>query len=364
MGINLIASENYLSAEVRKALASDLAARYHTDWYGGSKLAQKIIENTETLARKLFKAKHAIVTPLSGTICDLAVLLSFTKPFEKVAMVPFSSGGFPLGAEKFHRERVFLSVDESSYKIDVSHAKELISKEHVKLTILGASYILFPHPVAELGEFIKDSGHPSHCVYDGSHVLGLIACGEFQDPLREGSEVLFGSTHKSFFGPQGGIMLTNSSEHEETLRNFLEIDLETGIGLVDNPHVNRIAALGIAMEEMFRNQGYGRRVVKNAKVLAKALDDLGVPVRFKNRDYTESHQILLDLDEKRAEKFCRQLEKIGIFVDVAGRIGVAEVTHRGMGRPEMGKIAELMAEVYKNGPREELKKRVRKLTHH
>jgi len=121
-GINLIASENYLSSGVRKALASDLAGRYHSDFYGGSKFAREIVEHTERLAEKLFRAKHAIVSPLSGTMCDLAVLLAFTEPTETVAMVPFSAGGFPLGVQKFHRKGVFLSVDDSSYEIDIAHA--------------------------------------------------------------------------------------------------------------------------------------------------------------------------------------------------------------------------------------------------
>ena len=245
-----------------------------------------------------------------------------------------------------------------------AHAKKLITDASVRLTILGASYIPFPHPVRELSKFIGNSSRSSLLVYDGSHVLGLIACAEFQDPLREGAKVLFGSTHKSLYGPQGGIVLTNSSEHEKILRNFLEIDLEAGIALVDNPHVNRIAALGIALEEMSRNRNYGRRVIRNAKALAKALDESGVPVRFRERGYTESHQILLNLSPEAAEKLCRQLENVGIFVDITGRIGVAEVTRRGMGPSEMGRVAELMKEVYKKGPQEGLKKRVHRLMKH
>ncbi|MEM3421635.1 MAG: hypothetical protein QW835_04410 [Candidatus Hadarchaeum sp.] len=360
-GINLIASENCLSSAAREALASDLAGRYHSDFYGGSRFAQEIIETTEQLAEKLFRAKHALVSPLSGTMCDLAVMLAFTVPEEKVAMVPFSSGGFPLGVQKFHRRLVQLSVNEQSYEIDLNHARKTIAEERVRLTILGASYILFPHPVKELSQFIESEELPCLLGYDGSHVLGLIACGEFQDPLREGAEILFGSTHKSLYGPQGGLILTNSSEHEQKLRNFLDIDLETGIGLVDNPHVNRIAALGVVLEELLRDRSYGRRVVRNAQSLAKALDESGVPVRFKQRGYTQSHQILLDLNPTAAERLCRQLEQVNIFIDVAGRLGVAEVTHRGMGLPEMFKIAEVISSVYKKGPSTELKRKIRQL---
>lgn len=153
--------------------------------------------------------------------------------------------------------------------------------------------------------------------------------------------------------------MTNSLEHFEALQRFLDVELEAGIGLVDNPHVNRIAALGVALEEMLEDLGYGERVVRNTKTLARALDELGVPVRFKNRGYTESHQILLAPNSRRAEELCYQLEELGIFVDVGGRIGVAEVTHRGMGLSEMEEIAGLIAEVYFKGVREEVKRRVK-----
>lgn len=360
-GINLIASENFLSENVRQVLASDLAGRYHTEWYGGSRFAREIIETTESLARRLFRVKHVIVTPLSGNICDLTALFAFTSPGDRIAMVSFNVGGYPLGAGKFNRELVPLPFDEANFEIDVGRAEKLIAEKNVKLTILGSSFILFPQPVRELSRFIKDSLPSCRCVYDGAHVLGLIACGEFQDPIREGAEVLFGSTHKSFYGPQGGMILTNSAEHAENMRNFLEIDLENGIGLVDNPHMNRVAALGVALGEMLSDRSYGKSVIRNAKALAHALDDSGMPVKYKERGYTESHQLLLDIDPKLAEEFCRKLEKVGIFIDVGGRLGVAEVTHRGFGESDMDRIAEVMAEVYHKGVRKNVRKLVMRL---
>jgi len=302
-----------------------------------------------------------LVTPLSGNISDLTVLLAFTVPKDKVAMVPLDAGGYPLGVEKFHRNRVFLPMDLETWDVDLPTTRKLIANQKVQLVVLGASFILFPHPVREISEWIGNCGGSSRCVYDGSHVLGLIACGQFQDPLREGAEVLFGSTHKSLYGPQGGIILTDSSEHAEALRRFLEIDLKTGIGLVDNPHVNRIAGLGVALEEMLEDRSYGSRVVKNAKALAHALDELEVPVRFKERGYTESHQVLLDLEARLAEKLCHDLESIGIFIDEGGRLGVAECTHRGMGVREMREIALVVGEAYAKGARSRLRTRVRNL---
>ena len=361
-GINLIVSENYLSAEVRKALTSDLAGRYHTNWYGGSKIARQIIKKTEDLAKKLFKVKYAIVTPVSGNICDLAALFAFTAPGDKVAMLPFTVGGYPLGIHKFNRRRIDIPVNKKTFEIDVKRTKKLVEEESIKLFILGASILLFPHPVKEISLIVKNAGFPSHCLYDGSHVMGLIACGGFQNPLREGAEVLFGSMHKTFYGPQGGIALTNSKKYYELLKKYLVLDLNEGIGLIDNPHMNHIAALGIAMEEMLEDKGYGKRVIANAKALAQALDESGVPVRFKKRGYTNSHQILLDLKPKRAEKLCHTLEKAGIFIDIGGRIGTAEVTHRGMGIEDMKKIAESIAEVYHNQKYGKIKQETKKLS--
>jgi glycine hydroxymethyltransferase len=324
-GINLIASENVLSLEAKKVMASDLAGRYHNDWYGGSKFAVDIIKETEDLAKKVFKVKHAIVTSLSGNMCDLAVMFAFTKPGDKVAMVSFQAGGYPLGVKKFHRELLPLPADKNTFELDAQAAKELVLEEKPPLTILGSSFIPFPHPVKEISESIKD---PCVCVYDGSHVLGLIACGKFQDPIKEGAEVLFGSTHKTLYGPQGGLVLSNSE--------------------------------GIALEEIFHDSDYGENVVRNAKALARALDDKGVPVKFKEKGFTESHQIFLDIEEEKALSLCRSLEDIGVFIDIAGRIGLAEVTHMGMDISDMDLIADVISEVIRGRAPDELKSKVLK----
>jgi len=277
-----------------------------------------------------------------------------------VAMLPFSAGGYPLGLEKFHRKRVDIPVDEINYRFNIKTINNILAKHQPRLTILGSSYIPFQHPVKDVSRFVKNNGLGT-CVYDGSHVLGLIACRAFQDPLAEGAEVLLGSTHKTFFGPQGGVLLTNSSEHADALRDYLEIDLETGIGLVDNPHVNRIAALGIALEEMLENQDYGKKVVKNAKHLAKAMDELDVPIKYKARGFTESHQVFLDVPSENAEKLCGQLEKVGVFMDVSGRLGAAELTHRGWDAGDMDEVAKIISEVYLNGPGSQSRNRVKAL---
>jgi len=343
-GLNLIASENFVSKRVREALSSDLAGRYHTDHYGGSEYIQDIIEITKELAKELFDAKYVFIEPISGNICDLCVIFSFTKPEDQVGMIPVENGGYPLGIKKFDRYRKDIPVKNSSYEIDIEKMQKRYVKNLPELTLLGSSCIPFPSPLREISSSIQEK-HP--IAYDGSHVLGLIATDEFQDPLNEGVDILFGSTHKSFYGPQGGIIVTNNDEYAYMMNEYLEKESEGGVGLVNNPHPNRIAALGMALEELLDDNGYGKRVVRNAKSLASTLFDLGVPVRFPDKGFTKSHQIFLDMGKKKAMAFCKRLEKEKIFIDISGRIGVAEVTHRGMDVKDMEEIAQKITEVYR-----------------
>lgn len=352
-GINLIASENKIIPSAMEALSSDLAGRYGDAWYGGSKFATEIFGEVEELAKKVFDAKYAFVTPISGNICDLAAIFAFTPCHGKIAAVPKEEGGYPFGYKKFEREFVPLPVKETEIVVD--EAKKTINEEKPELTMLGASVILFPHPVKELGN-AREYGT---LVYDASHVLGLIAGGEFQQPLKEGADVMIGSTHKTFPGPQGGMVLTNSEEKAEMLGEMLLFDFEKGIGLVDNPHAHRIAALGIVLEEMIEHgREYARQTVKNAGKLAHALNDMGIPVKFSDKGFTRSHQILLDFEADKAVKFCRKLEEQGIFIDISGRVGVAEATHLGMKEHEMEEIAHLMRGAYRG---EDVKEEVKKL---
>lgn len=359
-GVNLVVSENYISEPVRRALASDLCARYDAEWYAGTSVSRELIQATEELAKKTFNAKHAMVSSLSGNMCLLAVLYAFSKPKDKVAMLPFTHGGYPFGFSKFDRKHRPLPAVEGTLDIDVEAAKKMHTEEEIPLTIFGASGIPFPHPVAPICEHIKNTDPSRVAVFDGSHVLGLIACNTFQNPLAEGADVLIGSTHKSFYGPQGGLILTNRDDCAEAIRPYLGFDLDSGLGLVDNIHVSRVAALGVALEEILGDQGYGQRVINNSKALARALDEKGAPVRFKDRGYTESHQVHLDLSFEKSTEYCHDLEKVGIFTDIGGRVGTAEVTHRGADPEWMALVAGLMAEVYENGPSEGVSQKCRK----
>jgi glycine hydroxymethyltransferase len=192
-------------------------------------------------------------------------------------------------------------------------------------------------------EACEDGG--ATLVYDGSHVLGLIAGGEFQKPLKEGADILYGSTHKSFFGPQGGLIVTNNDELNSAIRKNLTWRI------VDNVHWNRVAALGQALLE-FRRYGpeYAKQVVKNSKRLGKELKSRGVPIMFEDNGFSQSHQLLMDPKEIRAiygmsvNDFSVRLEKSNLIIDSVARLGTAEITRLGMKEKHLPELADLFAE--------------------
>ena len=216
-------------------------------------------------------------------------------------------------------------------------SRRMIQSENPQMTIFGSSFIPFPYDIA--GALPKS--YKGVRVYDGSHVMGLIAGGEFQQPLREGCSVLMGSTHKSFFGPQGGLILSNDPEV------FSAIDDKVYPGIVDNIHWNRVASLCFTLLELLRfGRVYASQVVKNSKALAKTLDDLGVPVKCRAQGYTKSHQVLLGFkSEQESRRIARKLQAHDIITDTGIRLGTSEVTRRGMREQEMDEIAHLIYDV-------------------
>ena len=351
--LNLLPSENFLSDEVRRALASDLAGRYslkiggyvHGAWvdnaYGGTRYAEEIMDLTERMAEEIFRAKYAEVRALSGHISAEIMLLSTTKKGEIFMAISAENGGYDgympgYLPDMFSLHMEEIPFDESEGNIDYGALERKVRETEPKLIVLGASYFPFPYDLRRIREF-----YDGYLGYDASHVLGLIATGAFQLDIHEYVDIMVGSTHKSLYGPQGGLVLVYNEELIERVR------LNTTWRTLDNPHLNRIAALGQALFEIKHDMSYGKKVVESAKSLAKALDNNGIPVRFAPR-YTESHQILLDTEGIEREwhltpsDFSKTLERNRIITDSVGRLGVTEVVHRGMGKEDMGKIAVLI----------------------
>jgi glycine hydroxymethyltransferase len=359
--LNMIASENFSSPLTRSMLVTDLANRYTAPdkFYRGTRFIDEVQALAEEVARKVYNAKFADVRLTSGHAADLAVMLTLVNEGDKVLSVNPSNGGYPgiahVGLGKIlGLKNLYFAFDNEAFNIDAKATKRLIDLEMPKLVIFGSSFIPFPQPVREVSSAV---GKDTVCVYDGSHVMGLLAGGEFQDPLREGCSLLLGSTHKSLPGPQGGLLLGNNEEI------FRRVSSQIHPGIIDNVHWNRVAALAMSLLEMMQfGKAYAQAVVKNSQALGKALADEGVAVKGAAHGYSKSHQVLLECDKSRGELYGKRLEEANIIIDNGGRVGTSEATRMGMGPAEMVIIAELMAMViHGKKPTDFAKKKVRSL---
>jgi glycine hydroxymethyltransferase len=372
--IPLIASENIPSPAVREAIISDFGNRYAEGWpgervYAGCVYIDDVEFECMKLAKKLFKAKFADVRPISGVVANLVVYSAFTNPGDVMLAPSIPAGGHISHGKKEHfgtaglvhgLEIEFFPFDAEEMTIDVDKTKqkvEVLKKDGrlPKMAMFGGSLFLFPHPVKELSDFLKS--YDMHINYDAAHVAGLIVGGKFQDPLREGVDTMTMSTHKTLFGPQGGLVL-GSEEHEEIIKKA------TFPGLTSSHHIHHMAGKAVAFAEALEfGKDYATQVVKNAKSFAEALSDLGFKVLGEKRGFTESHQIAVNvLDYSDGGKVEAGLEKANIIVNrqlipgdiKAGRnyfhpsgirLGVSEITRLGMKKNEMEEIASFIKEV-------------------
>lgn len=306
----------------------------------GTHFTDEIEHQGEKIARQLFKAETADLRPLSGHIADLIVLANLTKQDQTLMCTSPQNGGYPgmwkeglAGLLKL--KTTPFAFSKKDYNIKTKETQQLIKKTKPNILIFGASHIIFPHPVKQLAKTAHEND--ATIGFDGSHVLGLIAGEQFQDPLREGAQVLFGSTHKSFFGPQGGIILANKDPGELLKQKIYP-------AFVDNAHWNRIAALTLSLAEMKKfGKAYAKQIINNSKTLAKTLHDHGFPVICSHLGFTQSHQVILDYqNNQKAQNVATKLQRANIITDRAIRIGTCETTRRGMKQPEMQRIAELL----------------------
>lgn len=356
--INLQPSENILSPAVRKILGSDMAGRYTLrsnefidnggapNSYGGTRFMDEVEAEGAEIASRLFGAQTSL-KPISGHIASLLLFASVCRKGDTVMSISSRDGGYDgYGSafipDIFSLKSVDLPFDRTRWNIDAEKAASAIRSNRPRLVILGQSFILFPYDVKAIHDACSDAG--SILAYDASHVLGLVAGGVFQRPIQEGCDVLIGSTHKSFPGPQGGIFATND---EAIWKSFHR---NTTWRIIDNAHWNRIAALAQAMYEMKKNgRNYARRIQMNSAELGKQLSDVGLRCRFPELGYSKSHQLHLDPESVARTGttyggLSAKLEDNDIIVDTTGRIGTSEVSRLGMGRPEMKKIASLIGE--------------------
>ncbi|MBN1454962.1 MAG: serine hydroxymethyltransferase [Methanomicrobia archaeon] len=357
----LIASENVTSNTVRMLLASDLSHRYAegevgSRFYQGCKYIDEIEEKAITLARTLFAAEHVNVKPISGVTANLAALFALTAPRDRMMALSVPNGGH-ISHSKVSipgmrdLELFTFPFDAHEMNIDTELMVQKIREKKPKLLLFGASLFLFPHPVAAAREAADELG--ARIVYDGSHVFGLIAGKRFQDPLREGADVVACSTHKTFPGPQGALILC-----KEELKQ--RIDEAVFPGTVSNHHLHHVAGLAVALAEMLEfGEAYASQIVANAKALAGALYEEGFEVLCEHKGFTESHQIAINvLKLGGGATVAEHLERANIIINKnllpadknpdtpSGiRLGVQELTMVGMKESEMREVAALIARV-------------------
>lgn len=356
---NLLASENAVSPTARKYLASDLAGRYTLPMsvpfegetldnsYAGTRYTDAIERLANDAAARLFRARRATTRPLSGHIAATSVLATLVPPRGRLLAIPTEAGGYDGYAPGYLPAMLGQTVrplpaDGPGHRVDAELAVETIRRERPNAIVLGQSFFLFPYPLRP----IVEAAHALDALvfYDASHVLGLVAGGEFQDPLGDGVDVLYGSTHKSFPGPQGGLIATNREDL------FAQMDPALVWRSFDNAHWNRIAALGQTLLELERcGAEYARTVVANSRALGRALADEGFPLVAEAEGFTASHQLHLDrprLKERHGiggGALARRLERQRLLIDLVGRIGTAEATRLGLTPADMPRLAGLLA---------------------
>ncbi len=372
--IPLIASENVMSPLAREVMNSDLHNRYAEGlpgkrYYQGNIYVDEIESQCESLAKEVFSCRFADVRPTSGTVCNLAVLMAIAKPRDKMTTVALSDGGHishaKIGATGLRGVKTFnYPFDEDTMNIDVQGTKRLIREVKPQVALFGQSVYLFPTPLDEIREVFDEVGCKTW--YDAAHVLGLIAGKRFQDPMRQGIDVVSGSTHKTLPGPQHGVILSDLS------KEGLEQALRRGVfpGVTSNHHLHSVAALAVTLAETKEfGEAYADQTVRNAKALAQALHTRGMAVLCEKHGFTESHTVVVDVEEFRGgAKVAKALESANIIVNKnllpwdsdpvrpSGiRLGSQEVTRLGMKEGDMDAVAELIVRVAKGEGPEKVK---------
>ena len=402
-GLELIPSENYVSRAVLEAMGSCLTNKYSegypnfeglTSWneekiaedvlpnyryYGGQTNIDRIERLAISRACKLFHADHANVQPHCGANANEAVYFAWCKPGDKILAMDLGHGGhLTHGSPVTRSAKIYSFIPYHTDKngdLDYDEIESLALKEDIKLILIGYSAFM-KVPDFKRVSLIRNKaeekwGHEILLMADMAHVAGLIAAGIHPNPLDFGFNVITTTTHKTLRGPRGGLILSNGRVsnplkkiEEKSLENIPTlIDKAVFPGTQGGPLEHIIAAKAVAFGEALQPEfkEYAKNIVKNAKTLAKELMNRGFILQGGG---TDNHLILVDIkksyniDGKTYEK---ALDLVGLTLnanalpgDTGGafkpngvRLGAPAITTRGMGEPEMVKIAEWMEKVAK-----------------
>ena len=394
--INLIPSENTQSRAVRMLSASDPANRYAEHkkqkafydaeifYYQGTGFIASVEAMLVGEMKKFLGASQVETRVTSGQMSNTAVfsaMMDFKNRVDRkrtpqrlgwVMNNHIVRGGHlsaqPMGA--FHdyvaidpvteKQMVvnFPVCEENPYKIDVEKTKLLLAQYKPELIIFGKSMVLYKEPVAEIRKFVDEQGIRTTIMYDMAHVLGLIG-DHFQKPFEEGAEIVTGSTHKTFFGAQRGVIGVNYQPEDLKWGLWETIETRAFPGSVSNHHLGTLLGQLMAAYEMnaFRDE-YQKAVMENAKHFARCLAYEGLDVAGDPKmDYTETHQVIVKVGYARGPEIAERLEANNIICNYqatpeeegfsasgALRMGVNEMTRFGFGKDEFAQLAHLIAE--------------------
>lgn len=359
----LNAARNVMSPGARALLGSrladgDLAGR-PKEWGGQYAAAPaRAIENVaRTLVDRLFGTPHVELRALSGSLANGLATIATTRPGDVLLMPPQWAFGHKSVARQGYpgsgaRTVAEIPWDGAALGPDLDGLRGVLRQQPAQLVVLGLSRPLFPEPMAEVATMAKDAG--ARLLYDGAHVLGLIAGGAFPNPLASGFDMLTGSTHKTLPGPTGGVVVCRDPDTLEAVASLGDAWLSTYSN-------SRIAALAYTLEEMVtEGHAYTRQIVDNARALARGLAAEGFPVVGAHRGFTATHQVLVDItDIGQPGDAVRRLAGATILINPPARadrrlrdgrhdgwwlrLGTSAVTRLGMKEDEMPAIGRILA---------------------
>jgi glycine hydroxymethyltransferase len=364
--LNLLAPEAPTSPTVRALLSAEVgtrAAEGHIGpvnrWFAGTRHIDEIEALCVELLKRAFRARYADHRLVASMIGNLAVYTALTEPGDVIMSIAQPYGGHssnrvdgPAGVRGL--KIVDIPFDPVELEVDLDLFRKVAPLVRPKVVALGASMTLFPLPIQAMHDIVAEWG--GHVFFDGAHQLGLVAGGQFQDPLHEGAAVMTGSAGKTFSGPQSGIMVWDDAQLTGPLTHVVFPVLAA------THQVNRVAALAVAAAEMIAyGNVYMAQIVRNAQALGAALARRGIPVLGAHKGYTTTHQVIADVRQfggglEVAQRLARAniitnknlipADKPEDWDHPSGlRIGSTEVTRLGMHETEMETIADFIARI-------------------
>lgn len=399
--VNLIPSENTPSRAVRLLSGSDPACRYaehkkilafyekEVFYYQGTKFIDQVERMLTEEMRAYFGCTEVETRTLSGQMSNMAVfsaLMDWKNRFDRkneakrlgYVMNNHIIKGGHLSAQPMGALHDYIAVDpvtekpavvnfpvcrDNPYKMDVEETKKLLDRYRPELIIFGKSMVLHKEPVAQIRQFVDEQKIPTTIMYDMAHVLGLIG-DHFQNPFQEGAEIVTGSTHKTFFGPQRGVIGVNYKEEDLKYGLWKTIESRTFPGSVSNHHLGTQLGMLMAAYEMnqFRD-AYQSAIIRNAKSFARSLRSYGLDVVGDPAiDYTETHQVIVSVGYGEGAEIAERLEQNNVIVNYqatpdeegftasgALRMGVSEMTRFGFEEKDFDQLASLMADCILRG---------------